>query len=226
MLKTEHLASLKLEGKIILALITSPLGLGDCPKRFIELKRLLNVSDPGLSKALRKLRAENIIVRDAQGLYYVSPEHRVRLGTFLQPLYSHYLLERMQLVAEELQNFNEIVALIVFGSVAQGKANYDSDIDLLVVTQKWEEQVEQRILEVISKLAIKVGVPVEPIVISTSGLNTLLQQELQFLFGLLQGYTFIYDKANIAKRLHAKKEELESKYEYYEEIPIWLPRVK
>lgn len=226
MLKIEHLASLKLEGKIILSLIASPLGLGDCPKRFTELRRLLNVSDPGLSKAIRRLRAENVIVRDAQGLYQVNPEYRVRLGIFLQPLYSHYLLERMQSIARELQNFNEIVALIVFGSVAQGKANYDSDVDLLVVTQEWEEPLEQSILEVISELAIKVGIPIEPIVISTSGLNTLLQQELQFLFGLLQGYIFLYDKANVARRLHAKKEELESKYEYYEEIPIWLPRVK
>jgi len=222
----ESLALLKLEGKVVLSLISGFWGLGDYPKRFTELKHVLRVSDPGLSKALRRLQIKGIIKRDDEGLYHVNPEFRTRLGALLQPFYSNFLLERARLIAEDLQQYNEIVSLIVFGSVAQGKANYDSDIDLLIVVQEWEEPLEQTIREATSKLAVRIGLPIDSIVVSTSSLNTLLQQELQFLFGILQGYIILYDRSNIARSFHAKMEEVKGKYEYFEEIPLWLPRMR
>jgi len=223
---TERLASLRVEGKIVLSLISGFWGLGDYPKHFTELKRALNVSDPGLSKALRGLQAAGVVERDGRGLYRVKPEARGHLGAFLQPFYNDFLLERIRLVTKDLERFDEILSLIVFGSVAQGKADYRSDVDLLIVVERWDENLEREIHKNVSTSALKMCVPIEAIVISTAGLKNLLQHELQFLFGLLQGYITLYDRAGIASLFSIKKKKIESEYKYYEEIPIWLPQMR
>ena len=220
------MVSLKLEGKIVLSLISGFWGLGDYPRRFSELKRVLNVSDPGLYKALRRIEAEGIIERNGQRRYHVKPELRDHVGKLLRPLYNDYLLERARLIAENLQQLEGVVLIIVFGSVAQGKADFDSDVDMLVVVDEWEESSERRIHETISRLAVEMGVPVEAVVVSAAGIKALLEHEFQFLFGLLEGYIILYDKANVAKLLHTKEQEIKSKYEYHEEASLWLPRMK
>jgi len=225
MSEVKLLVSLRLEGRVVLSLISGLWGLSDYPKRFTELRQLLGVSDPGLSKALRRLQAEGIIERTDLG-YRVNPRLRNRLSDSLRSLYSLFLLERMRLVVEDLQRFNQIISLVVFGSVAQGRADYDSDVDLLVVVEKWDEPLELGIREAVSKLTVRLGVPIEPVVLSTSGLRILLRQELQFLFGILEGYIVLYDKADIAEALRAKEEEVESRYEYHREVPIWMPRTR
>lgn len=223
---SKRLVSLKLEGKIVLSLISGFWGLGDYPRRFSELKRVLNVSDPGLYKALRRIEAEGIIERNGQRRYHVKPELRDQAGKLLRPLYNDYLLERARLIAENLQQLEGVVLIIVFGSVAQGKADFDSDVDMLVVVDEWEESSERRIHETISRLAVEMGVPVEAVVVSAAGIKALLEHEFQFLFGLLEGYIILYDKANVAKLLHTKEQEIKSKYEYHEEASLWLPRMK
>ena len=223
---SKRLVSLKLEGKIVLSLISGFWGLGDYPKRFSELKRVLNVSDPGLYKALRRIKAEGIIERNGQRRYHVKPELRDQAGKLLRPLYNDYLLERARLIAENLLQLEGVMLIIVFGSVAQGKADFGSDVDMLVVVDEWEESSEQRIHETISRLAVEMGIPVEAIVVSATGIKALLEHEFQFLFGLLEGYIILYDKANVAKLLHTKEQEIKSKYEYHEEVSLWLPRMK
>ncbi|MEA2089464.1 MAG: nucleotidyltransferase domain-containing protein [Thermoproteota archaeon] len=215
-----------MRGKIVLSLIGGFWGLGDYPKRFSELKWILDVSDPGLAKALKDLRRGGVIERDDERRYYVKPELRTDLGNLLRSLYSHFLLERTHLIAEQLQRFNSIVSIVVFGSVAQGKADYGSDVDLLVIVDEWNRSVERRINTAISRLTVKMGIPVEQIVISNSGFENLLHHELQFLFGLLEGYIVLYDKGDVTELLHLKEDEIKKEYEYVKEIPIWIPRVR
>jgi len=223
---SKRLVSLKLEGKIVLSLISGFWGLSDYPKRFSEIKRILNVSDPGLYKALQRIKAEGIMERNEQRRYHVKPEFRDQAGKLLRPLYNEYLLERARLIAESLRQLEGVMLIIVFGSVAQGKADFDSDIDMLVVVNEWKESSERRIHETISRLAVEMGIPVEAIVISATSIKALLEHEFQFLFGLLEGYIILYDKANVAKLLHAKEQEIKGKYEYHEDVPLWLPRMK
>lgn len=226
MLPAEDLVCLRVGGKIVLSLISGFWGLDSYPKRFSELKWILDVSDPGLAKALKNLQSSGIIERDDERRYYVNPQLRDDVGNLLRPLHSYFLIERTQLMAEHLQEFNSIVSIVVFGSVAQGTADYDSDVDLLVIVDQWNESLEAQINSEISRLTVKMGIPVEQIIISTSALKTLLQNQLQFLFGLLEGYVFLYDKASLAELLHSKEEEIKSEYHYLEDIPLWLPRTK
>jgi len=223
---SKRLVSLKLEGKIVLSLISGFWGLGDYPKRFSELKRVLNVSDPGLYKALQRIKAEGIVECNGHRRYHVKPEFRDRAGKLLRPLYNDYLLERARLIAENLQQLEGVMLIIIFGSVAQGKADFDSDVDMLVVVDEWEESSERRIHETISRLAVEMGIPVEAIVVSATSIKALLEHEFQFLFGLLEGYVILYDKANVTKLLHVKEQEIKSKYEYHEGVSLWLPRMK
>lgn len=117
-------------------------------------------------------------------------------------------------------------SLIVFGSVAQRKANYDSDVDLLIVTDEGSENLEEEVHKTISQMVFKMGIPIEVTIISLEGLRVLLRHELQFLFGLLQGYIFLYDRVGIVRLLNTKEEDIKTRYEYHEEVPIWLPRTK
>lgn len=222
----ELLASLRLEGKVVLSLISGFWGLGDYAKRFAELKRSLSVSDPGLSKALRRLQVEGVVIRDDRKLYHVKPELRDSLGTLLRPFCSSFLLERTRQVVEGLRRFDGVASSIVFGSVAQGKASYDSDVDLLIITDGGDENLEEEVHKTISQMVSEMGIPIEVTIISLEGLKVLLQHELQFLFGLLQGYISLYDRVGAVRLLNAKEEDVKTRYEYKEEVPIWLPRTK
>jgi predicted nucleotidyltransferase len=130
------------------------------------------------------------------------------------------------LVVDSLRQVAGVDSIIAFGSVAQGKASYDSDVDLLITVSKWKKPLEERIHDIISKWTVKMGIPIEAIVISTSAIVDLVKREYQLLFGLLQGYIPLYDKVGIATILHSKKEEIESKYEYHEDVSLWLPRTR
>jgi predicted nucleotidyltransferase len=117
-------------------------------------------------------------------------------------------------------------SIIAFGSVAQGRASYGSDIDLLITVNKWKRPLEEKIYGIVSRWAVRMGIAIEAIVISTSAITDFVEREHQFLFGLLQGYVPLYDRAGIVRILDSKKEEVESKYEYHEGIPLWFPRMK
>lgn len=216
---------MNLEGKVTLSLISGFWGTSDYPKRFSELRRTLHVSDPGLAKALRRLQSAGVVDHD-KGLYYVRREWRDRLWRFLKAFYNDFLLGRARTVSNRLRQFEGVVSVVLFGSVAQGKATSGSDIDLLVVVESWGEQLERDIRRTASELAATMGVSIDVLVISTKGLRVLLKKDLQLLFGILEGYVLLYDRGGVEKSLSAKEREARSKYEYHEEVPVWLPRMR
>ena len=222
MISAEDLATPRAEGKVALAMSSGFWGLNNFPKSFSEFKRVIGLSDPALAKALKKLLQARVIERTANGRYRLSPERRGKLQALLRPFYSGHYIEQAGLIAEKLRTFRKVVAVIVFGSTAQGKAAWDSDTDLLIVLKDRDEKLENRIRKLISELCLKLNVMFEEIFISLEGLRTIVNREHRFLFGLVKGYRCLLDRAKVGDLLERKGTEIRSKYKYIEEVGMWL----
>lgn len=223
MIETGDLATLKAEGKIVLVMTSGFLGLGNFPESFSSLKRMTGLSDPALSKALKKLLRIKLIERTPGGKYILrARESEIRSA--LKPFYGEHLAEKGRLASRGLAKFDEVVAVILFGSVAQGKGDHDSDVDILIVLKNRDKVLEDQIDKTISELAKKLNVSIEPVFLSLVGLRTIAEREHGLLFGLMEGYRFFLDRANIERVLRAKERELKKRYEYDEKVGMWLPR--
>lgn len=200
------------------------LGLGDFSESFSELKRLTSVSDPALAKALKNLIKLRVVERTPAGKYKLRSGQRERLLAHLRPFYSEYYAEKAGLVAEGLAKFEGVLAVVLFGSTAQGKAAHDSDIDLLVVLASRDRALEGRIDKFVSDVCSKFDLPFEHVFLSFEGLNVIAKQERLFLFGIMEGYRRLFDRGGVCGLLAAKEKEIKQKYEYDEEVHMWLPK--
>ena len=222
MISAEDLATPKAEGKVVLAMTSGFWGLNNFPESFSEFKRVAGLSDPGLAKALKKLLQTGVLERTSDGRYRLNSEKRSTLRTLLRPFYSGHYIERARFAAEKLKKFRGVVAVIVFGSVAQGKAAWDSDTDLLIVLKDRDEKLEDQIGKLISELCLKLNVMFEEVFISLEGLRTIAKREYRFLFGLVEGYRCLLDRAKIGDLLKQKETDIRSRYKYVEEVGMWL----
>ncbi len=108
-----------------------------------ELSEATAISKSNLLRVLRPLRQERLVLEQKQGkkkLWQVNGEHQA-----VPQLWKLYMLERKLSLPAGLKNiidlfFNQVKekvdVFIVFGSVAQGLATKESDIDILVVGEK------------------------------------------------------------------------------------------
>jgi predicted nucleotidyltransferase len=142
----------------------------------------------------------------------------------LSPFYSEYLAGKAGVIAKELAEFEGVGAVILFGSIGQGKGSNDSDIDLLIILKHRDEFLEGRISDTISKLSVQLGIPVEPVFMSIAGFKTVVKRGLRFIFGLMEGYRCLVDRANVGSILRKKEEEIKKKYWYDEGVGMWIPR--
>lgn len=224
MISAEELATLKAEGKVALAMTSGFWGLDNFPESFSELKRVVGLSDPALAKALRKLLQAKVLERIADGGYRLNPGSRSELQALLRPFYSRLYIEQARFVTKKLMRFKEVLAVLVFGSAAQGKAAWGSDTDLLIVLRDRDEKLEKRIGKIVSDMCLERNVAFEEVFISLEGLKTIVKRELQFLFGLVEGWYCLLDRVNIDELLRVKEKEIKRKYEYDEDVRAWLPK--
>jgi DNA polymerase sigma len=129
------------EGKIIAALITSP-------KSYSGLKSATKLSDRWLSKKLEELSSSGIVDRRGNNYQLKNPTEIINAD----PIFAKYLQGKIslkakaRLIAEEISHNKQVVAVILFGSVAKEQASKESDIDLLVVTEtEMEDQLNNMI---------------------------------------------------------------------------------
>lgn len=97
-----------------------------------------------------------------------------------------------EFVSKILKRFNdELVSIILFGSVARSVATEYSDVDLLIITER--ENREEFDTEVLSCL-LKYGVRIFPITCSKDELEFSVAHGNPLFYGFLTGYKTIYDK--------------------------------
>jgi len=131
------------------------------------------------------------------------------------------LIAKAKLIVEEMSRNEGIVAIILFGSAAKGKAAEDSDIDLLVVT---EGEMEETLNDLVYKLMFKYNVPVEAIFLTYDDLIINLQAKTTFSFGLLEGYKVMFDRGGVNTLLDIKRKGIEDNWIYDEEAGAWFQK--
>jgi len=204
------------EGKIAAALIESP-------KSFGELKAATRLSDRWLSKKLRELSSIGLIEHH-EGRYRLKNPTEIMDA---DPVFAQYLQKeaslktKAKLIAEEISLNREVVAVVLFGSVAKGEATDDSDIDMLVVT---ESETEETLSGTLYDLMFRYDVPVEAIFLTYEDLIINLQAKTAFSFGLLEGYQTLYDRGGVENLFSIKRKEILENWIYDEEVGAWIQR--
>jgi len=204
------------EGKIVAALI-------DGPKSYGGLKSATRLSDRWLSKKLRELSSCGF-VEHYEGCYHVKNPMKL---VDAEPVFAQFLRReasfkmKARLIAEEMSRDGEVVAVVLFGSVAKGEVTEDSDIDMLVVT---ESEVEERLSDMLYELVFKYDVPVEAIFLTYDDLIINLHAKTAFAFGLLEGYQILCDRGGVENLFSIKKREIQEDWVYDEEAGAWIQK--
>lgn len=203
------------EGRVVAALI-------DSPKTYSQLRVFTRLSDRWLSEKLKMLRSGGVIeLRD--GKYQLNRSATVLEDkAFLQYLEnSQTPIGKARIAAERIARDDEVLAIVLFGSVAKGLPTEESDLDLLIVTKE-DGDVERQLNDKIYDLMFSLDVPIEALFLTYDELLLNLQAKTTFIFGIAEGYMVLYDKGGVENMLEVVGEEIERKWRYEEEAGAWL----
>jgi len=157
------------EKMVLLSMTNGFMSLGNFPVGLLEIRRMTGMSTTALAQALRKLIRKGVVERTSCNRYKLTDKEKQLLLIALGPFFNDYLLEKAERVSKEISRFKTVEGVFLLGSLAQGRGSYDSDIDLLIILGHQNESLERRISNVISKLSLQLGVPVEPSFLSVKG---------------------------------------------------------
>ena len=121
-----------------------------------ELSRYSNVTRQGITKVIDDLNGMNLIRLERIGNSIII---RLNRNEFINNILKVYDLEKNTLnnligVIKSYFKDKEVISLALFGSVAKGEENFNSDIDLLIITKnkKLSLKISEKCnLEVIDK---------------------------------------------------------------------------
>jgi len=209
------LIDLTAEGRVVAALVGGP-------KTYSQLRLLTGLSNRWLSEKLKRLRSAGVIEL-GEGKYQLN-----RPGTILEDtVFLQYLKRSLTpigkafIAAERIAREDQVVAIILFGSVAKRVSTEDSDIDLLIITNE-DGDVESELNDQIYNLMFSLDVPIEALFLTYDELLLNLQARTTFIFGIAEGYAVLYDRGGVEKMLNLITEEIERKWRYEEEAGAWL----
>jgi len=209
------LIDLTAEGRVVAALI-------DSPKTYSELKLSTRLSDRWLSEKLKTLSSRGIIEL-SQSKYQLNRRNAILEDrVFLEYLKNSLTpIGKARIAAEHIARDHQVVAIILFGSVAKGVSTKDSDLDLLIITKE-DGDVEREFNDQIYNLMFSLDVPIEALFLTYDELLLNLQAKTSFIFGVAEGYKVLYDVGGVENMLALIKEEIERKWLYEEEAGGWL----
>jgi len=216
MRRLPQLVEITPEGKIVAALIRDP-------KSYGGLKSATGLSDRWLSKKLEELSSYGLIDHHGNNYQLTNPTKIINDD----PIFAQYLQGKIslkvkaRLIAEEISHNEQVIAVILFGSVAKEQATEESDIDLLVIT---EIEMEDQLNNIVYNLMFKHDVPVEAVFLTYDDLIINLQAKTTFSFGILEGYQILYDRGGVENMLSIKKKEIQENWIYDEEANAWIQK--
>jgi len=216
MKRLPQLVEITPEGKIVEALIRGS-------KSYSGLKFATGLSDRWFSKKLEELSSSGLIEHRGNNYHLENPTEIINAD----PFFAQYLQGKIslkvkaRLIAEEISHNEQVVAVILFGSLAKEQATEESDVDLLVVT---EVEMEDQLNNLVYNLMFKHDVPVEAVFLTYDDLTINLQAKTTFSFGLLEGYQILYDRGGVKNMLSIKKKEIQQNWIYDEEAQAWIQK--
>lgn len=195
-------------------------------KSFVELKAETGLSDAWLSKKLKDLASEGVVRRHKDRTYELVklPRGEGELSSAFAELVKRIgrglpLTEKARAVSNELARREDVLAVILFGSVAKGTARGESDIDLLIVTAR-----EVDLIDEVYGLMARYDVPIEPVVLTYDEFLSTLASESVLLFSILEGYDVLADRGGVRDMLAVKDAKIRGEWVYDEEVGTWFRR--
>jgi len=190
------------EGLIIHALMSGAL-------RYKDLKRTTGISDAWLSKKLQELLKLGIVVLQ-DGNYSIDAGKLQEALKNEKPFIA-------RLVAQEIAKRNDVLAIVLFGSLVRDSSK-EGDIDLLVVTTEEEFNPIRVSLEMFRMF----GVAVDIVHLTFEDLLKWFYEKPPILFGILSGYEILFDKGYFQDLLKTLKKEVLKNWVYLEREELWL----
>jgi len=104
---------------------------------------------------------------------------------------------------------DRLVAAVLFGSSARGDWDESSDLDLLIIVERYDE-IESFLIDISVEIIMDHGVSIAPLVWDINDFEANILKKSPLFLTLLLGYTLRYDKNNFFRnKLRAiKKEEI------------------
>lgn len=205
------LVSLTPEGKVALV-------LSHGNHTYKELKMETGLSDRWLTFKLRELESMGII--EKRGKWY-GLTRKLDVSAYELSLFWSFVARRM---ADELAKLSFVKMIVLFGGVAQKRANELSDLDMIIVVDESVEKVKKEILSKVSRLELKYHVMVEPLILTKEDfLDNVYSREGGIIYGIAEGFEVLFDKDGYLTRiLHDRVDEIRRSHEYLREARIWL----
>jgi predicted nucleotidyltransferase len=185
-------------------------GLEISGKTYSELKSLTGLSDRWLTIKLKILEGLGVVQKTGK-MYRVTAFN----------LAENSPLIKLSLISTELYLLKDVLALILFGTFARNEFREDSDIDFVIILERYPlfpKRVEL-------KFEKKYEIPIDAFWFSYNDFIKNLMEDSWLVFGLAEGYKVIFDKKNnVLPVLEYKKIEVKKKWFYDEEAEAWIPR--
>lgn len=191
------------EGKIVYALSRGEKG-------FSELVRTTGLSERWLSLKLKKLLQLGVVKFGSSG-------YQVDYGK-LQSVLAPVLREvAWMAVYEIVEKHSEVLSVLLYGSVAKGRVDEESDIDLLVVS---EDPLDLRDDEY--EISMKYGVAFQITSVTLTEFLAMLHLKSTLLFGILEGYDVLFDRAGITATLKVFRKNIIKNWHYDRKEGLWV----
>jgi len=205
-----ELLSLSAEGRIALTLTHGK-------HTYSELRLETGLSDRWLTVKLNGLMEKGIVERE--GKWYGLREGLNASACEL----SLYMIAQAGRIAQELARLSLVKAIVLFGSVAQKRAQEYSDLDMVVVVGGPAQDARKGVFREVSRLEGRYHITIEPLILSQEDfMDNIQSREGGIVYGIAEGYEVLMDKTGVlAKVLRERVEEIKRSHDYLEER-IWL----
>jgi len=201
--KTLKLSAFTPEGRIVHA-------LSNGAKSFSELVKTTGLSERWLSIKLKQLLQLGVVKLSSNG-YHV--DHQ-RLHALLAPS----LKETAWIAAYEIvEKHPQILSVLLYGSIAKGKVHEESDVDLLVISENPLDLTDDEY-----EISMKYGVAFEMTSVSLTEFLAMLHFKSALLFGILEGYDVLFDRAGITTLLKVFMKDIRKNWHYDKDEELWL----
>lgn len=163
-----------------------------------ELARETKIAPPNILKLLKELEAENILISKKIGnsISYSLNHSNLMVKKIILPMfnYENNLMNNLgSYLATNLKM--PIVSIILFGSRARGEEKPKSDIDLMFIVKKGDEdKCEKKIMDLNPKISATFGASITSIIYSTTKFSFKAKNKEPLVKNIIKEGKIIYGK--------------------------------
>lgn len=159
-----------------------------------DISRDSGVSQPTVSRIIDELEEGVIETRQEGNMKLVELERRDYVKNVVEAVSdrNRYLEEAAESFATKLSGLEEVEKCILFGSVARGTADFDSDIDVLVLVSSMDAR--ERIMVKSEAISEDTGFQISPTVMKQETYREHTKEETQFSRNVERDKKVLYGK--------------------------------